>query len=74
MEKILKGDNVVAKLENNFDIIIQLHKVQSQLSPITLTESHNLEFLAREKQAYEIQNKLQWEEIEKFSKLKYSAP
>ena len=74
MDRILKGETVVAKLGSNFDILSQLRKVQSKLSPITLAESHNLEVLAREMQAYKIPNKLQWEEIEKFDKLKYYAP
>jgi len=74
MDISLKGETVVAKLGSNFDILSQLGKVQSQLPPITLAESHNLEVLAQEKEAYEITNKLQWDEIEKLAKLKYYAP
>ena len=74
IDRILKGETVVEKLKNDFDILSQLRMVQSQLSPITLVESHNIEVLAQEMQAYEIPNKLQLEEIEKFSKLKYSGP
>ena len=46
MDKSIKGKTVVVKLENEFNILSQLCKVQSQLSPITLAESHNLEVLA----------------------------
>ena len=74
MDKSLKGETVVAKLGSEFDILSQLCKVQSQLPPTTLAKSHNLEVLAQELQAYEIPNKLQWEEIEKFAKLKYYVP
>lgn len=70
MDRNLKGETVMAKLGSDFDILSKLHKVQSQIYPTTLTKSHNLEVLAWEMQAYEIPNKLQWEEIEKFGKLK----
>ena len=74
MDRSLKGETVVTKLGRDFDILSQVCKVQSQLPPTSLEESHNLEVLAQEMQAYEIPNKLQWEDIEKFSKLKYSTP
>ena len=74
MEKSLKGEIVVAKLRNEFNILSQLHKVKSQLPPTNLAESHNLEILAREMKAYEITNNLQWEETENFSKFNYSSP
>ena len=57
---------MVAKLGSDFNILSQLCKVQSQLSRTNLAECHNLEVLAREMKAYEIPNKLQWEEIESF--------
>ena len=58
MDRSLKGETVVAKLGGDFDILSQLRKVQSQLPPTNLAESHNLEVLAREMQAHEIPNKL----------------
>lgn len=46
MDRNIKGETVVAKLGSDFDILSQLRKVQSQISPTTLEESHNLEVLA----------------------------
>ena len=46
MYRTLNGETVVAKLGSDFDILSHLWKIQSQLCPTTLVESHNLEFLA----------------------------
>ena len=47
MDRILNGEIVVVKLGSDFDILSQLCKMQSQLSPSTLEKRHNLAVLAQ---------------------------
>ena len=70
LEGTLKGEDILNKLEDDFDILSQLKYVRISLPPISFSNYVELEVLAQEMQAYNIPSKAQWMEIDKFSKLK----
>ena len=70
MEGMLKGEDILNKLEDYFDILCQLKHIRKSLPPISFSKCVELEVIAREMQAYSVPSKAQWMEIDKFSKLK----
>ena len=70
LEGTLKGEYILSKLEDDFDILSQLKHIRKSLPPISFSNCVELEVLAQKMQAYNIPSKAQWMEIDKFSKLK----
>lgn len=70
LEGTLKGEDILNKLEDDFDVLSQLKYIRRNLPSISFSNCVELEVLAREMQAYNVPSKAQWMEIEKFSKLK----
>lgn len=66
----MKGEDIINKLEYDFDILIQLKYIRRNLPSISFSNYVELEVLAWEMQAYNVPSKSQRMEIEKFSKLK----
>lgn len=69
LEGTLKREDILNKLEDDFDILSQLKYIKRSLSPISFSNCVELEVLAWEMQAYNVSSKAQWMEIDKFSKL-----
>ena len=70
MEGTLKGEDILNKLEDDYDILSQLNHIRKSLPPISFSNCMELEVLAREIQAYNVPSKAQWMEIDKFVNLK----
>lgn len=70
MEGTLKGDDILNKLEDDFDILSQLKHIRKCLPPNSFSNCVEMEILAWKMQAYNVTSKDQWMEIDKFSKLK----
>ena len=70
MEGTLKGEDILNKLEDDFDILSQLKYIRRSLPPISFSNCVELELLAREMQVYNVPSKAQWMDIYKLSKLK----
>ena len=60
MEGILKGEYILNKLEDDFDILCQLKHIKKGLPPISFSNCMELEVIAREMQAYNVPSKAQW--------------
>ena len=60
LEGTLKGEDLLNKLEDDFDILSQLKYTRRSLSPISFSNCVELEVLAWEMQAYNIPSKSQW--------------
>ena len=70
LEGTLKGEHILNKLEDDFDILSRLKYIRRSLPPISFSNCVELEVLVREMQAYNVPSKAQSMEIDKFSKLK----
>lgn len=70
MEGILKGEYILNKLEDDFDILCQIKNIRKNLPPISFSKCVELEVIAREMQSYTIPSKAHWMEVDNFSKLK----
>ena len=70
MEGTLKGEDILNKLEDEFDILCQLKHIRKSLPPISFSNCVELEVLEWEMQAYNVPSKAQWMERDKFAKLK----
>ena len=70
LEGTLKGEDILNKLEDDFDILSQLKDIRKGLPPISFSNCVELEVLVWEMKAYNVPSKAQWMEIDKFSKLK----
>jgi hypothetical protein len=49
---------------------IQIQKMRKDLPPVSYVDCINLEVMTMEMQCYGLPSKAQWQEIDKFSKLK----
>ena len=70
MEKGLKGEVIINKLNDDFHVLNQFHLNKSTLPPISYVSSIELELLSRQMMDYEIPSRIFWTEIERFSNLK----
>ena len=70
MEGTVKGEDILNKLEDDFDILCQLKHIRKSLPPISFSKCVEPEVIAWEMQAYNIPSKAQWMEVDKFSNLK----
>ena len=70
MEGTLKGEDILNKLEDDFDILCQINKIRKNLPPISFSKCVELEVIGQEMQSYFVPSKSHWNEVEKFSKLK----
>ena len=73
MENNLKGENIVSKLSDDFNVLGQLQEFRVNLPSISYAECIDLKIPVREMQAYDVPSKEKWQEIDKFSKLKVTA-
>ena len=70
MEGTLKGEDILNKLEDGFDILCQIKNIREILPPISFSKCVEMEAMAREMQSYTIPSKSHWMEVDKFSNLK----
>lgn len=73
MEKKLKGEVVIEKLMDVFQVLNQFQLIKSTLPPISYMSCVELEVLSREMIDYEITSRVFWIEIERFNNLKCQA-
>ena len=71
MEGIIKGEEILNKLEDDFDILCQIKNIRKILPPISFSKCVELEVIAWEMKSYTVPSKAQWMEVDKFSKLKF---
>ena len=72
MEKGIKGEVIIDKLNDDFHVLNQFKLIKSTLPPISYVSCVELELLSREMMDYEIPSRNFWIEIERFSNLKCS--
>ena len=70
MEGTLKGEDIMNKFEDDFDILCQIKNIRKILPPISFSKCVELEVIAQEMSSYTIPSKSHWMEVYKFSKLK----
>ena len=70
MEGTLKWEDILNKLEDDFDILCQIKNIGKNLPPISFSKCVEFEVKAREMQSYNVPSKAHWNELDKFSKLK----
>ena len=70
MEGILKGEDILNKLEDDFDILCQIKNIRKNLPQISFSKCVELEVIAREIKSYIVPSKAHWMEVDNFSKLK----
>ena len=70
MEKGLKAQQIMSKLEDDFDILSQIQKMRKDLPLVSYANCINLEVMTMEMQSYDLPSNAQWHEIDKFSKMK----
>lgn len=71
MEGNLKGEEIIDKLGDDFSIIYQFQIIKEALPPIYFSSCVELEVLQREMGNFELPLQKQWNEVEKFGKMKY---
>ena len=60
MEKSLKVEVIMSKLEDDFDILSQIQKMRKDIPPISYADCINLEVMTMEMQSYDLPSKAQW--------------
>ena len=70
MEGTLKGEEILNKLLDDFDILCQIKNIRKNLPPISFSKCVELEVIAREMHSYTVPSKAHWNEVDKFSNLK----
>ena len=60
MENNLKGENIVSKLSDDFNVLGQLQEFIINLPSISYAKCIDLEILVREMQVYDVPSKEQW--------------
>ena len=70
MEGTLKGEEILNKLEEDFDILCQIKHIKKSLPPISFSKCVELEVIAWKMQFYTVPSKAQWMEVDKYSKIK----
>ena len=70
METSLKEEVIMSKLEDDFDILSQIHKMGKDLPPVSYEDCINLEVMTMGMQSYDLPLEFKWMEIDKFSKFK----
>ena len=73
MENNLKGENIVSKLSDDFNVLGHLREFRASLPSISYAKCIDLEISMREMKAYDFPSKEKWQEIHKFSKLKVTT-
>lgn len=66
MEKGLKEENIMSKLEHDFDILSQIQKLRKDIPPVSYVDCINLEVMTMEMHFYDLSSKAQWHEINIF--------
>jgi FtsZ-binding cell division protein ZapB len=74
LEKGLKGNTIVDKLTNDFEILSQFRTIKSCLPPISYASCIELEVLIKEMVDYDIPSESQWKEVERLGRSKYKFP
>ena len=73
MDINLKGEAVVDKLSDDFDILAQIKMINTNSPPISTSKCVELQVMVREMMEYETPSQNYWDHIEKFIKMKYKA-
>ena len=69
----LKGEVIVKKLTNDFDVLGQFQVIKSNLPPISFTSCAKFQVLLREMVDYEITSQNCWNQVDILGKMKYRA-
>ena len=73
MEGNFNGEVIIDKLGDDFSILDQFQIIKEALPPIFFSSCVELEVLQREMVNFELPLQKQWNEVEKFGKMKYTV-
>jgi len=73
-EDLEKGNTIVDKLKNDFEILSQFRTIKSGLPPISYASCITLEVLIKETVVYDIPFEIQWKKVERPGRSKYKFP
>ena len=73
LEKKLRGEIIVNKLSDGFDIFAQFKIIKLNSPPLSIAPCVELHILVREMMDYETPYQRCWGQIENFGKMKYTT-